>query len=146
MTWSYSTSFATSKDKVRLLIQDTDTNHQLLQDEEIDQLLTLAGSVYLAAAMACETLAAKYARLIDRSAFNVSDSPGRTADSFLALAERLREQAVAGNAEIFFGGRSRSGKEDLADDSDAIQPIFSTGQDDYRPIQHGNRWDEGWED
>ena len=35
MAWTYSTALTADKDKVRFLIQDTDTDDQLLADEEI---------------------------------------------------------------------------------------------------------------
>ena len=54
MTWTYNLALTADKDKVRLLVEDTDTDDQLAQDEEINFLLIEAGgSIYRAAAAIC---------------------------------------------------------------------------------------------
>ena len=135
MAWTYDDSLGANRDIVRSLIQDVDTNHQILQDEEIDYLLTLnSSSVLLAAASACEVAAAKFGRQLDRSALGVSDSPNTRAQFFLDLAERFRTQAsLTGTSisEIFAGGRSIEGKEEIADDEDAIASRFRIGLFDH---------------
>jgi hypothetical protein len=71
MTWTYSSAPGTSgsgplRDGVRLLIGDTDTNDQQIQDEEIAFALSQGGSdLHKSAAIACRMIAARYARLVD---------------------------------------------------------------------------------
>ena len=72
MTWSYdSTDLDTTTasgrlNTVRLMIGDTDTNDQLVQDEEITFALTTENNdVYLASSLSCRFIAAKYSRLVD---------------------------------------------------------------------------------
>ena len=93
MTWSYSGNPASSnRDSVRFLIFDTDTNDQLLSNEEIDYVLTKETNVHMAAAMCAEALAAKFARDIDRSVIGMSANPSRRPEFYLDLADRLRDQ------------------------------------------------------
>ena len=133
MTWSYSGNPASSnRDSVRFLIFDTDTNDQLLSNEEIDYVLTKETKVHMAAAMCAEALAAKFARDIDRSVIGMSANPSRRPEFYLDLADRLRDQVgqSSSHAEVFAGGLTISGKDSLDADSDAVQPSFSIGQFD----------------
>jgi hypothetical protein len=135
MTWSFDdTSLATSeKDQVRLLIGDTDTNDQLLSDEAIAFYLSQRGdSVNLAAADACDSIAAKYARQVDTKNGQLSVSASQRAEAYRKLGADLRAQ----NAELcgaFFGGQSIDGKIELETDTDAIQPRFARGMNDVMP-------------
>lgn len=74
MTWTYDpteigTDTAAARiNAVRHLVGDTDSTDEQLQNEEIAFHLTQATSdVYLAASLCCESLAAKYSRLVDTS-------------------------------------------------------------------------------
>lgn len=123
--------------KVRLLVFDTNTKKQILQDEEIQFFLDENPNIYRAAAGACESIAASLGREIDRSVIGANDSPTRSADFYTELAKRYRARANS-NAKIFAGGRTVSGKETLAEDDDAIQPSFAVGQDDVPVRQDAN--------
>ena len=134
MTWSYSGDPSSSdRDQVRFLIFDTDTNDQLLSNEEADWLLSQNSNIYMAAASAAEAIAAKFAKDISRSVVGISATPGGRADFYLELAERLRAQVASTNkhAQVFAGGLTVDGKEALDDDSDAVQPAFKSGQFDF---------------
>ena len=72
MAWSYDptnldTSTASGRlNTVRLLVGDTDTNDQQVQDEEITFALSQeSDKVYAAASWVAKTLAAKFARYVD---------------------------------------------------------------------------------
>jgi hypothetical protein len=135
MTWSFSeASLSTSeKDQVRLLIGDTDTNDQLISDEAIAFYLSSRGnSVNLAAADACDSIAAKFARQVDTKNGALSVSASQRSAAYRQLGADLRSQ----NAELcgaFFGGQSIDGKIDLETDTDAIQPRFARGMNDVMP-------------
>jgi hypothetical protein len=63
MAWTYSQDPSTSqKDGLRLLIGDTDDTKPMMEDEELLFLLSTYHFPYGAAANACQTLAAKFAR------------------------------------------------------------------------------------
>ena len=143
MTWTYSGNPASSdRDKVRFLVFDTDTNEQLLSDEEIAWLLTEQTNVYLAAANAAEAIAAKFAKDITRSAVGLSATVGNRAAFYLDLADKLRDQVGTTNqrGEIFVGGLTISGKAALDSDSDAVQPAFKIGQFDWNGVGNDPDW------
>lgn len=143
MTWTYSGNPADSdRDKVRFLVFDTDTNEQLLSNEEIAWLLSEQTNVYLAAANAAEAIAAKFAKDITRSAVGLSANVGNRAQFYLELAEKLRNQVGTTNkrGEVFAGGLTISGKDSLDSDSDAIQPGFKIGEFDWDGGSGGQDW------
>ena len=145
MTWTYSGNPADSdRDKVRFLVFDTDTNEQLLSDEEIAWLLTEQTNVYLAAANAAEAIAAKFAKDITRSAVGLSATVGNRAQFYLNLANKLRDQVGTTNnrAEVFAGGLTISGKNTLDEDNDAVEPSFKSGQFDWDGGANGSDWTE----
>lgn len=144
MTWTYSNSdLSTDLAQVRFLIQDTNTKRQLLSDEEITWLLAQNGGIYATAAEAASVIAAHYGRQIDRSAIDVQDSASARAAFYQTLATKLKMRANL-LVDVFAGGRTISGKEDLAADTDAIQPAFDVGMDDYASSQNSSygRWDD----
>ena len=143
MTWTYSGDPATSDlDKVRFLVFDTDTNEQLINNEEIAWLLTEQTNVYMAAANAAEVIAAKFAKDITRNAVGLSASVGSRAQFYLELAEKLRAQIGTTNkhGEVFAGGLTISGKQALDDDTDAVQPAFKIGQFNWNGPNQGEDW------
>lgn len=68
MTWSYSGDpGASDLDRIRFLIQDTDTTDQLFSNEELTYLNTTYGDAYSAAIAAVTTLIAKGSRVQEES-------------------------------------------------------------------------------
>ncbi len=97
MTWTYSgVPGTTPLDETRFWIQDTEMSFQLLQDEELtwllDTYMPVYGSPIAVAAIACEVLAAKFARQVNTSADGVSVSLGDLQQRYNDLAESLRAQ------------------------------------------------------
>jgi hypothetical protein len=84
------------RDKVRFLLQDTDSTDAHLQDEEITYLLTTWGNVYDAAIAGAEIIAGAYAHKTNYSRsigdLSISESYATSAGEFRALAESLRGQ------------------------------------------------------
>jgi hypothetical protein len=77
VSWSYSDSLTTNKDKVRLKIGDTDTNDQLLSNETIEALLTEHNNDLDLTAISCvRAIIAQFNRTIDRNAAGMTDYPG----------------------------------------------------------------------
>lgn len=91
MAWSYSGDPSDSdKDAVRFLIQDTDTDDQLLSDEEIAYTLTTAGSLYQAAHDCAYSIASKFARLAtSKSVGDLSLSYSDRANAYYTVAQRM---------------------------------------------------------
>jgi hypothetical protein len=144
MSWEYQGPSASPKDEVRFLIGDTDVEDQLLSDEEIQYLvdtwLTVHGTVFYVASIACETIAAKLAREISYSADGVSVSLSELQEKFERQAETLRTQ----HKELFVGGAPDVGGISAYEEQDiGIAPlIFGTGMHDERSAgrqDYGNR-------
>ena len=156
MTWSYSGDPGASQtDEVRFWCQDTDTDTQLLSNEEIGYLLAkwLPGSdsVVFVAAVACEVIAAQYASEVDVSADGVSVSAAQLQDKYTRLAARLREQHKAAAAT----SAAPLGAEAMWDDTPdpRIRPLvfgvggfdnYEAGRQDYGDYHPGADPNDGW--
>lgn len=96
MTWTYDGDpNGDRKDQVRLLVGDTDTEDQLVQDEEIEFVLTQYVPVdgkpaWLAGAHTADMIAARFARKADRSVGPLSISAKQQRDHYRELAADLR--------------------------------------------------------
>lgn len=91
MAFTYSGDPSTSsRDQVRFLLGDTDGSSPLLQDAEIDWLLTQEHHIFLAAARAADTIAAKFTSEVNVSADGMSFNAKDIGDNYAKLAERLR--------------------------------------------------------
>ena len=131
MTWSYSGDPSTSdKDAVRFWSGDVDDCDPLVSNEEILYVLSEQPHVKLAAADILDELANKFAIEVDKSVDGVRESAGKRSEAFSKRADKLRKRGST-SAPWFVGGLSKSGKDDLRSDEDAVQPTFSLGQDDY---------------
>ena len=125
MSWSYSTALATAKDQVRLLLGDTDTTDQQLQDEEIAFFVTQRGDVYMSAVLCAESLAAKYSRLTDvTSGDQQKEQRSQKAAAYLALAQRLRAEARSRGVTPYAGGLSIGDKQGREGNVDRVTPFF----------------------
>jgi hypothetical protein len=94
MTFTYVGPATADRDKVRFLIQDTDSTAPHLTDEEIAWLLTEWADVYDAAANAADILAAKYSGKADYSKsvgdLSLNESFGSASKGFKELARSIR--------------------------------------------------------
>lgn len=135
MAWTYSTSLATDKDRVRLYIGDTDTSNQLFSDEEIEALLTVNDDdVFETSAQLAESLAAKYARYNTLKIDSFSINYKERADQYSELAKRLRASAgsVAGAyASPVVTGISISEMDSVREDTDRNPSRFEIGKHTY---------------
>lgn len=104
MTWSYSGSPDSSdKDEVRFLIGDTDTDEQLLTDEEINYLVDKHDGIWGACAEACETIVSQYSKRSDVGLGGGMDSElSQKVEHFRSLADEFRRKAAG--AHIPFDG------------------------------------------
>tara|TARA_R100000664_G_C2756562_1_gene144493 strand:- start:3443 stop:3868 length:426 start_codon:yes stop_codon:yes gene_type:complete len=132
MAFTYTSDPENSKrDAVRLLTGDTVSTDALLQDSEVEYFLSLYNdAVYPAAAAACDAISSKYARQADTTNGRLSVKASQRSEAYAKKAKDLRRDTLLG-AEVFAGGLTISGKDDLNADTDAVQPAFSVGMDDY---------------
>ena len=141
MSWSYSASdlnTTTSSGRintVRLLVGDTDTTDQLVQNEEITFALSQNGdNVYTSASWICRAIAAKFSRMVTTTldgalSANYSDK----AKQYTQLAIQIEAQAkkLSGKAlGVSGGGISVAAMEVANADPDRVKPAFSVRQFD----------------
>ena len=130
MSWSYSDSLSTDRDRLRFRIGDVDTNDQLLSNETLDALLTTRPDPTLAAIDAIEGILAKFAREIDRGSLGLGGSRSQKTQFYRDLLKELRAEAARGDTGAFFGGGSVSGKETIREDEDKPLTPFRLNQFD----------------
>lgn len=125
MTWTYSGDPSGSdKDKVRFLVSDTNSNAQLVQDEEINWALSEEG-IYGAASIVARSIAANYAKKADFTAGkDLSVSYARQSKAYSDLADKLVSKASNISPLPFAGGISVSDKENYEADTDRVSPKF----------------------
>lgn len=97
MAWSYSGDPGDSAlDEIRFLIQDTDTNDQLLSNEEITYLFDAYGDAYSAAVAAVGVLIAKASKVAEESKtvgdLSLSVKSGARLAQWQALMESLKAE------------------------------------------------------
>lgn len=138
MAWTYDASpgistAAERRDAVRLLVGDTDTNDQQIQDAEITFALSQAqDEVYSAAAICAQTLAGKFSRRSDVEFDGVSEKFGSLAEHYRKLATTLRQDAKRygskGLGTPVAGGISQSDMETADENTDRVKPKFRQDQ------------------
>lgn len=110
MTWTYDPANVgtDNKDQLRLLVGDTDTTDQQMQDEELTWYATMFPAqsgkpLYLAAAAVCDALAMKYAREMDNSVGPLSESASQQHQHYLTLGQTLRTMYATGGKGVIPG-------------------------------------------
>ena len=130
MTWTYTGDPANSNlDAVRFLVGDTDTADEQLQDEEINWLLSEnATNIYSAAIQAAETIAAKYAREMNKRVGQLWIDAAEKFKHYNMLATNLREQrrSIAPTASVHIS-------------NDTTRRMFQLGQFDVTEV--GDQWE-----
>jgi hypothetical protein len=95
---------ASSLAKVRFLIQDTDSTDVLLQDAEINWIISESADVYQASSNACYVIASKFSRQSDYSKsvgdLSVSESAGNRAQTYMALGDSMLVMSTRKNSPI----------------------------------------------
>lgn len=136
--WTYNADFSNTsagyssgstigvRDQIRLLIQDTQTTRQLLQDEEIDWYQTQEANVYHMAAACCESLVARAGgtKFKKISEFAVAYDVG----FYRGLAVQLRARGDVCQVP-YAGGISVADKLAQQRDPDWVQPAISRNID-----------------
>lgn len=127
MTWTYVNTLATSRDQIRWYVGDTDTNDQLVADEEITFAVAQNPDVRLAAAEVADAISRKFARYATvRTQDTTVDFTAR-AKQYRDVAMALREQFALRGAKPFAGGISKADKDTREEDTDRVLPGFTRG-------------------
>ena len=131
MAWTYSGDPATtSRDAVRFYVGDTDTNDQLLQDAEIDFLLTQKPKPLAAAAQAARAIASKMSGLVDEKFESIDNKFSQRAGAFHDLAGRLDREAkrTGGLGTPVAGGIRETEVQAAHNDTNRVQSAFRRSQ------------------
>ena len=138
MPWPYGGDpSASALAAIRFLTGDTDTNDQLINDEEIawtnNQVTgsdTATTALYEVSYRVMVAIASKFSRLADQSVGDLKVDMFQKATNAREQAALLKQQALReGNTPTpYAGGISVSDKEIDEENSDIVQPYFSRGQ------------------
>lgn len=120
---------------VRLIMGDTDTTDQLIQNEEISFALSQNNNnVYYAASLVCRLVAAKFSRLVDTSLDNaISAKYSTRAKQYQQLALQIEAQAKKSSGKsigVFAGGILKTDMGVANQDTNRVQPSFEIHQFD----------------
>ena len=138
MTWTYSGDPSSSaRDAIRFLIGDTDTNDQLLSDEEIAWVNTEASGsataitdLYDAGYRCCQAISAKLAREADKQIGDLSVKLSQRAAAYRLQGDDLKALSMrsSGVPIPYAGGITFSDKEIDQDNPDIFAGWFASGQ------------------
>jgi hypothetical protein len=138
MTWTYTPEqLATSTMmQVRLLIGDTYTLDQQMQDEEINYFISTRSTLYGAAAECCQALAAKFSRSFDFGVGTTRTSLSQMQKQYTQKAIQFNDKAsLAGAGMPYAGGISYKDMLISQLNLDRVQPVFNIGMhDDEFPL------------
>jgi len=147
VSWTYGGDpAANARDAIRFLIGDTDTDNQLLTDEEIAWVNTEASgtstgttALYDAAYRCCLTIASKLAREADKSIGDLSVSMSQRAGAYREQAAALKALSgrEGGVPVPYAGGITISDKEIDQENSDIFRSWFVAGQ--FENVRDGGR-------
>lgn len=135
MTWTYSGDPSASMlDAVRFHIGDTDTNDQLLSNEEIQYHITEQVTLLRAASESARAVAAKFARLMNRSIGGLSADFSSKYRQYLELSDNLLARDEITPVRPFVSGYKRSQKEMMEDELDRETTFARKGIMDNRRV------------
>lgn len=127
MSWSYSGDPSSSdSDQVRFIIGDTNTDDQLVSDEEIAWSLT-QGSIYNAAAICARSIAASFSRFADKSVDDLKISYSQKSAQYSKLADNLESKDAHKSLGVYAGGISVADKQSNEENTDRVSPSFTRG-------------------
>ena len=133
MTWSYGGDpSANDQDFVRFEVGDTDTNDQLVTDEEIAGAVSLWGNKWRAASNVAKAIGGKFARRVDSTMGKLQIAYSQRVKHYMDLAKSLEAEAKKhGAAAPWAGAISQDAKKAEEDDTDRVVPAFAVGQFDF---------------
>ena len=150
MAWSYdetdlgTTTTSGRLNSVRLLLGDTDTNDQQVQNEEIVFALAQANNnIYYASAWAARTVAAQYARKVNTQLDGaLSADYSDLSKHYASLAESLEYQGKKAGAVVGIkaGGITKTAIDAVRANTDRIAPLFRRDRFRNPPSYSGDEY------
>lgn len=142
MSWSYNpadlgtTTSSGRLNSTRLLIGDTDTNEQIMQDEEIIFALAQTNNnVYYAGSWACHMIASKYSRLVDLKIEGSLSRYSELAKQYITMSDHLNDLGKRTNGKslgVSAGGISIADMTVVQQNTDNVDPAFAVQQFDNK--------------
>lgn len=128
--WTYSGNPADSEsDAVRFMVGDTIESRPLLDDKEVEWIVSQATNLNIRAALACEALWSRFVAISDYTVGSVSKKFSDIAAKFKERAAQFRAEATK-NALVSFPAHLVSTKSALKSDSELTTPQFGIGMAD----------------
>lgn len=149
MTWSYNSSLllstsSTNADlmRVRYLVQDVTSSTQLVQNEEINWVLSIYPNVWRAASEVAGSIATHFAKMArSKSVGSLSIQWGERAKEFKERASSLKAQSeTLRTFSVYAGGISVADKNAHDDDTDWDKPAFARGMHDFPGANMDPEW------
>ena len=96
MTFTYTGTGSSDLDKLRRMIGDKTITEPLMTDEELNQILAAnPGDLSIAAAEACEEIAAAFSRDAVVAVGDLNNPPDQKAKNYLRMAQTFRNRKEA---------------------------------------------------
>ena len=133
MAWSYNPAelMANQTFQVRYLIGDVNANDPQQQDEELDFALSLRGSIWGAAAMACESISSNLSRKADTVTGELHTQYSALAKAYHARSGYYESMSAARSGALpVVGGISVTEKINQENNQDRVPPNFNVGMTD----------------
>ena len=144
--WSYSGNpNESAKDQIRFLVGDTDESDPLLLDGEINYLLSQypqPQGVFNAAIRACETIMAKFSRMVDESVGGVKISFSQRMKAMNLTKTMLIQRIATETIKPYCGGISISDMQQVAQNADRPCPPMTLHEMENHQI--GPAAPQGW--
>ena len=139
---SFTYNITTNIGKVRFKIADKTASSYLVEDDEIQEYLTLNdNNVNLAAYEIALALSAHYSSVAEKRKIGELYLDTRDiADKYRKLADNLKK-SYRTTASVYCGGISQSDKDTYEEDSDRVKPKFTKGMHDYKTTNYDD-WDD----
>lgn len=132
MAWTYSDPGLNTKDQVRYLVGDTDSDDPLVTDEEILWQLGQQGSTKQAAIAVARQLSIKFARYATVRDGASSIDWNERAKQYRQIVEDLQHDLLLQDGLVpYAGGISVGDKEAVEQDTDRTVPAFTRTLHEY---------------
>lgn len=138
MTFTYALSDLTSTDEttknrtlIRMRLGDTDSEAVLLEDEEIEAVLSATSSLPVATLQCCRVLLGAIARDVDANGAGISTNRSQKTQHYRDLIAELEAEVRLG-AGAYLGGTSIARERAIEADTDFKRPAFKRGMHDDR--------------
>jgi len=132
MTFTYDSSQLSSSDlmRMRLELGDTDSDRALLQDEEINQILTEESSFHLQVVACCKLIIAKLIK--EPESYKIEGYTETNKQVVERYKELMRFHSAKGGGTPWVGGIDVDYKDSAALDTNLTKPFFKRGMHDYK--------------